>query len=449
MAYLHFFSALSDTLMAIAVGGGYATLFTVLLLEGIPLVGIAVPGHVAIISAGFLAATGVLDPVWVLIFGCVGAIVGDYVSFLLGRIFGWSLVERLRKYFFVSERTLRKTRTFLEAHTGKALILGRFNPVTRGLMPFFVGSNRMPAKTFWIWNTLGAIAWVVSSVAIGYALGLGYHAAAAWIGRAFLIAVIGAVLIIWGYRFVNARFHIFKRYELFVVSLNVISLIGLVRMIEDAVAATPFMANFDLYVNDVVNNALMVRADTWLAATSAWVSALGGTIVIAALTILGGIALAARRRWRSAALLLMSVGTTAFFTGWLKDVIMRIRPEDFLAWAPAPGSWLHPLSFLFEAQNPLNDPSFPSGHAAFATAFFLVVAYLVAPKIRSWVRREAFIVVCVLVPLAIGLSRIVLSVHWASDVIAGWALGVFCATGSILFVRYIGTLVAGKLEEEI
>ena len=61
MPYLGFFSALSDTLVAIAVGGGYTTLFLVTLLEGVPLIGVLIPGHVAIIAAGFVASTGVFN----------------------------------------------------------------------------------------------------------------------------------------------------------------------------------------------------------------------------------------------------------------------------------------------------------------------------------------------------------------------------------------------------
>jgi membrane-associated phospholipid phosphatase len=49
--------------------------------------------------------------------------------------------------------------------------------------------------------------------------------------------------------------------------------------------------------------------------------------------------------------------------------------------------------------------------------------------------------------ILIGLSRLILNVHWASDIIAGWSLGIFCATASILLVRYVGTLFTGKIGE--
>jgi len=440
MSYLHFFSALTDTLVAFAVSGGYIALFFLMFLEGIPLLGIAIPGHVSIISAGFLAGTGVLSVFWVFVIGTIGAILGDCVSFFLGRLFGWPLIERLRPFFFVSESVITKAKNFLGQHTGKALILGRFNPVTRGLMPFFVGANKTPVKAFWIWNTIGTLAWIILSITIGYALSLGFHAVAGWTSRAVVIAILAALVIAWSYRFVNLRFHIFKRYELFVLGLNIASLLIFFRMVEDAYSAQSFLASFDLYVNGLMNDLLATSVGQGLVNAAAWVSAFGGMIAISLFTVVGGIVLATHRKWRSTVILLLSVGSTAFAVGWIKDVFARVRPENLIT--PQIGGG---LNFLFDSPHIFSDPSFPSAHAAFAAAFFVVVTYLAIPQMKRWFGRELFIVGAVLLTLAIGLSRLILSVHWATDVIAGWALGVFCATASILFVRYVGALLEKRI----
>jgi membrane-associated phospholipid phosphatase len=60
------------------------------------------------------------------------------------------------------------------------------------------------------------------------------------------------------------------------------------------------------------------------------------------------------------------------------------------------------------------------------------------------IKREVFIVLCILIAIAIGLSRLVLNVHWFSDVVGGWSLGLFIATGVILFIRYISVLLLKK-----
>ena len=428
MPYLGFFSALSDTLVAIAVGGGYTTLFLVTLLEGVPLIGVLIPGHVAIIAAGFVASTGVFN-VWIVIaVATIGAVIGDYGSFLVGRRYGMPLIQRLRSHFFIRQSHIDTATSLVESHTGKALLIGRFNPVTRGIMPFIVGAGRTTPRLFWVYNILGAMLWVVSSVALGYVLGLGYHAAADTFGKLIVVAVIVAVLIIWGYRFVNIRFHIFRRYELFALTLNLLSLYALARMVQDAFSARSFMAGFDLWANGISAALHAAPAGPMWASVAAWVSAVGSPSTLSVVTVLLGIFLVMSGKWRSVSVLLLATGLANFFVGWMKDFFMIVRPANSLVLALAA------------------DPSFPSDHAAFAAAFFVAVVYLAAPYIHSWVRRELFVTLCTLFVIAVGLSRIVLNVHWASDVIAGWALGVFCATGSILLVKYASALVIGKQE---
>jgi membrane-associated phospholipid phosphatase len=68
--------------------------------------------------------------------------------------------------------------------------------------------------------------------------------------------------------------------------------------------------------------------------------------------------------------------------------------------------------------------SFPSGHALNATAFAGVVAYLLLRRLRSAWARRLTVVVAVLFPLTIGLSRIFLGHHWSTDVLVAWALGL-------------------------
>lgn len=440
MPYLHFFSALSDTITAFAISGGYVTLFLVLLFEGIPLIGIAIPGHVALISAGFLVATHVFGGTTTFIVTIAGAIVGDYVSYLLGKKFGWAFIERLLPYFFISDSIIQKAKKFLETHTGKALVLGRFNPVTRGLMPFIVGSNHLPTKHFFLWNSIGAVIWVLSSLAIGYALGLGFHVVTGWVSRAVVVGIIFILLMMWAYKFVNVRFHIFRKFELFVLSMNIFSILVLARMTDDAFQVHPFMAAFDLYINQFVAFIMETPWGDVMTSLALWISGLGGIASLTVLTVLGGVYLAKKGRWRSVAILLMSMGTTAFTVGWAKDVFARVRPENLVT-----PEVVKSISLFFDRPTIVLDPSFPSGHAAFAAAFFTILAYLLVPRISGWIKRELFIVGCFLAVLLIGLSRIALNVHWASDVIAGWALGVFCATISILFVRYVGALFVKRI----
>lgn len=68
--------------------------------------------------------------------------------------------------------------------------------------------------------------------------------------------------------------------------------------------------------------------------------------------------------------------------------------------------------------------SFPSGHTLNATAFAGVVAYVLLRRLHAAWARRLTVVVAVLFPLTIGLSRIFLGHHWFTDVLAAWALGL-------------------------
>jgi len=433
MGYTHIFADLAKQIETIAIIGGYPFLFLTVVLEGVPLIGTLVPGHVSLIVAGFLIKVGVFN-VWItLILGISGALLGDYLGYYLGKKYGLSLIDKLKPYFFITNKHIKKAQDLLANHTGKAMVIGRLSPMTRALMPFLVGTNKTSDKQFWKFNIIGGCIWAISSIVLGFAFGAGYQAAAGFMGKFILIAICAAVVIIWGYRFVNIRFHVFKKYELFMLILNLLALWVLAQVVQDAwsiqpaVAGSSFvgssLASFDVSVNLFMAS----HVTPYMASIANVITNCGGTLVIGGLSVIVTVALSLRKKWRSAAIMLLSIGSSAFVIGLLKEFFMRARPENAL--------------------QVVTDPSFPSGHAGMAAAFFLIVAYLAMPKIRSWVWRELTFVACVLAIILIGLSRLVLNVHWASDVIAGWALGIFCATASVLLVRYVGELFHRKVLE--
>jgi membrane-associated phospholipid phosphatase len=64
--------------------------------------------------------------------------------------------------------------------------------------------------------------------------------------------------------------------------------------------------------------------------------------------------------------------------------------------------------------------SFPSGHATSSMIFYLVLALALAP--RGWRRPAA--AGAILLSILVGTSRVMLGVHWPSDVIGGWSFGL-------------------------
>jgi undecaprenyl-diphosphatase len=190
----------------------------------------------------------------------------------------------------------------------------------------------------------------------------------------------------------------------------------------DKLLDNSFKLNFDVWVNLFIQK--LVDTHSYLFYIAQLVSGIGGGQIIIATGLVMGLYFAYKRKWRSSAVSILAVVLTSLTTGFLKAIFMNPRPNYSITYLLGPG--------------------FPSGHSSFSAALFFVIIYLFAPKIKSIVKRELFIIVCVLAVIAIGLSRLALNVHWFSDVIAGWSLGLFIATGVVLFVRYISVLLLKK-----
>ena len=86
----------------------------------------------------------------------------------------------------------------------------------------------------------------------------------------------------------------------------------------------------------------------------------------------------------------------------LKHVFHRARPEPYFN-VPLPSSY-----------------SFPSGHALSAACFYGMLALLLGARVRRWPYRLGIWILCGLMIVMIGVSRIYLGVHYPSDVAAGY-----------------------------
>ena len=309
MGYSHYIADLTKTIETIAVVGGYPFLFLTVLLEGVPLLGTLVPGHISIIVAGFLIRIGVFNVWMTCLLAILAAVLGDYIGFFLGKKYGISLIDRIKPYFFITDDHISKVQGLLNKHTGKAMILGRLNPITRALMPFMVGANhadknhtsdssKKEERRFWVFNIFGGSIWAIGSIFIGYAFGAGYQVANVFTGKSILIFVGVALIIVWGYRFVNVRFRVFQKYELFILILNIISLWGLAQTVQGTLVLNSQLANFDIAVNVFISG----HVTPLMANTASWISD-GGAFLMFIIGVISLAFLLRRDKWRSASVL--------------------------------------------------------------------------------------------------------------------------------------------------
>ena len=81
--------------------------------------------------------------------------------------------------------------------------------------------------------------------------------------------------------------------------------------------------------------------------------------------------------------------------------------------------------------------SFPSGHVTGGVVFFGLLTYFGWQIWNSSRRKTALIFFCLAIMSIISFDRVYLNVHWLSDVLGGYLLGMFWLTFSILIFRYL------------
>jgi undecaprenyl-diphosphatase len=135
------------------------------------------------------------------------------------------------------------------------------------------------------------------------------------------------------------------------------------------------------------------------------VSRLGGRPVMMWLVAVAVALLLIRRRTRLAIYLVVTGVGALLLDPSMKALVGRLRPVVDAPVATAPGN------------------SFPSGHALGSMVVYgaLTLVFLAAVSPR---RRKLFVAVPVLVVVAVGFTRVALGVHYLSDVLAGWLLGL-------------------------
>ncbi len=128
-----------------------------------------------------------------------------------------------------------------------------------------------------------------------------------------------------------------------------------------------------------------------------------------------------RRNWQPAAIVAGAVGLGAVLTVTLKQVFGRARP---------------PAADQLGAFDP--EFAFPSGHTLNATILYGLIAALVVLGSRRRAVRIAAVVGWLGLSLAVAVSRVYLGYHWATDVLAGFVIGVAVLSVAALAAMALG-----------
>lgn len=379
------------------------------LLESLAFVGILVPGIAILATLSWFAGQQALSLPLILLSGFSGAVIGDWLSYLLGRyashwISDLAIIQRHPNW-------LTEGQTFFTRYGGRSIFLGRFVGPIRAVIPFIAGSCAMPPQRFLTFNLLSAACWAPVSLLPAYWLGQqAEELQMSWNIWLQLIALLLFIAVLfqaahhqlepgnWLYRYLHpfaSHPHKQLRSRLFTFSVLIVLLICFgVRIIY----------GLPPWEHDSFQRMQSLPEHLLPAITLSTLPGDGLFLVLGSL---------------STALLL-----------WLYR--HRLAALCFIAIVAATMAINTLLKLLFDWPRPTlgqqlyESASFPSGHSAGAAALLAGWAILMAHHCESRVKRRIYLGAFALIT-PVALSRVLLGVHWPLDVAAGCTVGLFFA----------------------
>ncbi len=203
----------------------------------------------------------------------------------------------------------------------------------------------------------------------------------------------------------------FRRYRAILFSFFLISAIGAVAFLTFLIETVPSFP-IDLQITQAIQSIDFPLFD-WLMRLISWPGFSPQSIIISLL--IGLLFFVSGLRWESVTSLLAAL-VSGVTNELVKGLIQRPRPSIDLV-------------DVFQV---LNSYSFPSGHVMFYTTVFGFVWYVIYTLLKRSLIRSLLLTLIGIFILLVGISRIYLGQHWASDVLGAYLLGGFLLGGIIL-----------------
>ncbi|MGD8811596.1 MAG: VTT domain-containing protein, partial [Thioalkalispiraceae bacterium] len=404
--------------------------FLTALTESLAVVGLLVPGAVLMVIFGALIATGHLQFSHVFIAACAGAIVGDGISYWLGK----NYQQQLARLWPLSRHPelINKGQAFFTRHGGKSILLGRFVGPIRPIIPAIAGMMNMRFSQFTTINVLSALLWAPLYLLPGILLGTSLELASELAGR-FALLLLLLLFCLWlSYQVIaflyrkitphtdrllylvttwNKQHPLMAQLTSSVIDPNHrevrgLTLLVLLLFLSSLVTALLFtyalktgpLQNLNMLVFNGINYMQSPPFD-WV---MQWFSRLGEHEFLYLVVTLFGLWLAWQRNWVSIIYLLSAL---------LAPLAIIIA----LSWTQA-----LPQT-LFSAQQ-LSGFNIPSAHTALSISTYGFIAIILSRQFSAHLRLIIYIGIAWLAGM-IGFSRLYFATHLLTDVIGGFLLG--------------------------
>lgn len=363
--------------------------FIVACVECLAIAGIIVPGTVLLFAIAVMAGSGALSLGQTLLLGFLGGLLGDAVSYALGRRFHQNI--RRLPLLRTHPEWMNGAESYFHRYGIVSLLVGRFIGPLRPMLPMVAGMCDMPIPRFIGVSLLAGAGWSVAYLLPGWATGAAIRLPLPegfWLQAAIVAAGLAALLGLS----INASIRRQPRATLLIGTLSFALLLAVF-------IGYPHMTAFDQGITALVQEHRSSAMDS----AAVLVTQIGNfrTQFLAAALVC--VILLFTRQWRA----MWFFGGVTLFTALAntatKHFFARVRPEVLV--------------------DPLTSYSMPSGHSSGSFAFFLALAILAGREKPQRMRITCVLIGCLLA-MTVAMSRIYLGAHWPTDIMAGAFLAI-------------------------
>lgn len=172
---------------------GYYVLFLGLFAESLAL---PFPGELAMAISGHMSTLGSFHFPLIVLYSYLGAIIGTTVTYYLGYKLGIPFFEKYGRYFFMNQERIAKMMKWFERYGDKLILVSYFVPGLRHFTGYVSGILKVRLRTFFLYNYVGGLVWVLVYAMIGKLFGYRIEQLLHLISRYSAAAVIVAAVII-------------------------------------------------------------------------------------------------------------------------------------------------------------------------------------------------------------------------------------------------------------
>jgi undecaprenyl-diphosphatase len=415
--------------------------FFVALMESLVVLGLLIPGAALLFGAGALMATGTLPIVPIMLSTIAGAIVGDFISFLLGQHYHQRLriIWPFRRYPVLVNRGV----DFFVRNGGKSVFMARFIGPLRPIVPAIAGMMNMSTARFLTIDVIASALWAPVYILPGMVFGASLGLAAEVAGRLVVLLVVIAGIAWLGVWIASTLIRLLQppmasalekllEYSrnhprvkplagslldpdhpeargLAILSVLFFITLWLLLLTSRQVLHGHWLDGIDAYIFYSLENLRTPWADQVMVFITQF-----GNQALLAIVLAGSCAWLFWKRYTKAAWHWLAVYVSAGLLTWLLKNTAQV-PRPLTAY---------------------DGYSFPSAHTSMSLAVYGFLALIIARELhvtRRWLPYSG----AGLIIVSIALSRLYLGVHWFSDILAGLLLGlVWVALIGIAYDRH-------------